>query len=69
MNLIEFFTDILLFWLPFYYVFKAGIIVWLMAPQTKGAEFVYARILRPFLIEKADSIDNELNKLKVYNFL
>lgn len=57
LNIVEFFSDILLFWLPFYYVFKAAGILWLAMPQTKGAVFVYQRILRPFLVSEEKEID------------
>ena len=51
-----------MFWLPFYYVFKAAGILWLALPQTKGAVFVYSRILRPFLIAKEQEIDGAASR-------
>ncbi|KAJ3310338.1 hypothetical protein HDV04_005089 [Boothiomyces sp. JEL0838] len=63
-NLIEFFSDILLFWLPFYYFFKAAIILWLVLPQTMGANFVYSKIIRPFLVAEQNEIDASLDKFK-----
>ncbi|KAI8898463.1 TB2/DP1, HVA22 family-domain-containing protein, partial [Globomyces pollinis-pini] len=70
LNLIEFFSDILLFWLPFYYFFKATIILYLVLPQTRGALTVYQSILRPFLVKEQANIDAALNaginKLKVF---
>lgn len=41
LNVIEFFSDILVFWLPFYYFFKASIILWLVMPQTRVFDFNY----------------------------
>ncbi|KAJ3306429.1 ER membrane protein DP1/Yop1 [Kappamyces sp. JEL0829] len=64
LNLIEFFTDILLFWLPFYYFFKAVLICWLVLPQTMGAMTIYKRFLRPFLLEKEKDIDSSFEKFK-----
>ena len=34
-NVLEFFSDILLFWVPFYFVFKVIGLIYLFAPQTK----------------------------------
>jgi len=64
LNVIEFFSDILLFWLPFYYFFKATIILWLVLPQTQGAHFCYSKVIRPFLIQEQNNIDAEIERLK-----
>ncbi len=34
-NVLEFFSDLLLFWVPFYFVFKVIGLIYLFAPQTK----------------------------------
>ncbi|KAJ1919234.1 ER membrane protein DP1/Yop1 [Mycoemilia scoparia] len=46
-NTIEYFTNFLLYWVPFYYVFKLGFLVWLMAPQFNGARILYLRFISP----------------------
>ncbi|KAJ3414536.1 ER membrane protein DP1/Yop1 [Chytridiales sp. JEL 0842] len=64
LNLIEFFSDILLYWVPFYYTFKAILILYLILPQFKGATVIYNQVLRPYLIQQSNSIDGNINKLK-----
>jgi len=48
-NIIETFADIILYWFPFYYTFKCVFIVWLMLPQTRGAQVVYHKALKPLV--------------------
>lgn len=36
--------------IPFYYVTKAGLILWLYHPQTMGAQSIYAGVIRPFML-------------------
>ncbi|EGG12805.1 TB2/DP1, HVA22 family-domain-containing protein [Melampsora americana] len=48
-NIIETFADIILYWFPFYYTFKCVFIVWLMLPQTRGAQTVYFKALKPLV--------------------
>ncbi|BEI99478.1 hypothetical protein CcaverHIS631_0405210 [Cutaneotrichosporon cavernicola] len=36
----------ILYWVPFYFVFKSIFIVWLFLPSTRGAEVVYFNVLR-----------------------
>ncbi|CAH7689588.1 TB2/DP1, HVA22 family-domain-containing protein [Phakopsora pachyrhizi] len=48
-NILEIFSDILLYWFPFYYTFKCVFIVWLMLPQTRGAQVLYHKALKPLV--------------------
>ena len=64
LNLIEFFTDIVLYWIPFYYIIKAAIILWLSLPQFKGAQLVYTQFLRPFLLANTAKVDSTYEKLR-----
>ena len=41
-GLVEFFTDIFLSWIPFYYLLKCGFLVWCMAPTpNNGSTIIY----------------------------
>ncbi|KAJ3192546.1 hypothetical protein HDU67_005426, partial [Dinochytrium kinnereticum] len=64
LNVLEFFSDILLYWIPFYYVFKAGLIVYLILPQFKGATVIYNTVLRPYLLKEQGSIDEGISKIR-----
>ncbi|PLW05672.1 hypothetical protein PCANC_07106 [Puccinia coronata f. sp. avenae] len=48
-TIIENFSDLILFWFPFYYTFKCIFIVWLMLPQTRGAQTMYQKALKPLV--------------------
>ncbi|CAO3681535.1 hypothetical protein G6F70_001753 [Rhizopus microsporus] len=60
----EYFSDLLLYWFPFYYLFKTLLILWLALPQFRGAEVMYARFLRPYLLNAQIDIDKQAEKLK-----
>ncbi|KAG0358406.1 Receptor expression-enhancing protein 5 [Gamsiella multidivaricata] len=61
---IESFTDILLYWFPFYFFLKTIFLLWLMVPPFNGAALIYVRILRPFLIQHHGRIDNTFRDVK-----
>ncbi|KAJ2488631.1 ER membrane protein DP1/Yop1 [Coemansia sp. RSA 2050] len=46
-NVAEYFTGLLTYWIPFYYVFKLGFLIWLMMPSTRGAEKLYLSTIKP----------------------
>jgi receptor expression-enhancing protein 5/6 len=59
-SLLETFSDVLAESFPTYYAFKFAFLIWLSAPVTRGAEFLYSNFIRPFLLENEKSIDRRL---------
>ncbi|KAJ3169589.1 hypothetical protein HDU88_000780 [Geranomyces variabilis] len=57
LSTLEFFSDFLLRWIPFYYVFKAGAILYMILPQFQGAQFLYLKFFRPYLVSEERIID------------
>jgi len=56
-TLVESATDLLLYWIPFYYLLKIVFLVWLMAPNTKGASVIYENVIAPVLNKYESNID------------
>ena len=52
-TIVETFTDTILYWIPFYFAFKVGFLVWLMLPSHNGAELIYKKVLKPFVAKNA----------------
>ncbi|KAI1321654.1 ER membrane protein DP1/Yop1 [Mortierella claussenii] len=63
-SILESFTDILLYWFPFYFFLKTVFLLWLMLPTFNGAAVVYTRVLRPFLMQHHGEIDSTLRNVK-----
>ncbi|KAF9137050.1 ER membrane protein DP1/Yop1 [Mortierella sp. GBA39] len=63
-SILESFTDVLLYWFPFYFFLKTVLLLWLMLPTFNGATTVYTRILRPFLAQHSGRIDSHLDRVK-----
>ena len=47
--MIEVFLRVLLYWIPFYYAFKAAFLLWCMHPTWRGAEFMYTHFIKDAL--------------------
>lgn len=56
-NVVEFFADIILYWLPFYFLIKAGVILFMIMPQFGGATNLYYKFFRPVLLANMGKID------------
>ena len=56
-------SELLFFWLPFYYPIKLGFLIFLFAPQTKGAIKLYDGLIRPFVIKHQKDIEEGITKL------
>ncbi|ANQ08771.1 Uncharacterized protein PCOAH_00030550 [Plasmodium coatneyi] len=59
----EYLIDIILFWVPFYYLLKLLFLLYLYMPQVRGAETVYNCIIRPILLKHEKTIDDTVQKI------
>ncbi|XP_012670752.1 receptor expression-enhancing protein 6-like [Clupea harengus] len=60
----EFFSDIFLFWFPFYYAGKCVFLLWCMAPVSwNGSQIIYTRLVRPFFLKHESAMDCMVNDL------
>jgi receptor expression-enhancing protein 5/6 len=63
-NIIEYFTDILVYWIPFYYMLKTFTLLWLYLPTFRGAEYVYHSFISPYLTLHQQEIDSAFSDVK-----
>ncbi|ESP05321.1 hypothetical protein LOTGIDRAFT_149167 [Lottia gigantea] len=64
-SLVEFFADIFLFWIPFYWLLKCIFLVWCMVPAPcNGSDTIYNKVIRPFVLRHQDKIDKALDEAK-----
>lgn len=62
-SILEYFSDQLLFWIPFYTLSKCLLLLWLMVPGKNGGTYmVYNKIMRPFVLKHQSEIDKSLAK-------
>ncbi|XP_069578502.1 receptor expression-enhancing protein 6 isoform X1 [Brachyistius frenatus] len=55
----EFFSDIFLYWFPFYYAFKCLFLLWCMAPMSwNGSQVIYNKVVRPVFLRHQSTVDN-----------
>lgn len=60
----EFFSDIFLYWFPFYYAFKCLFLLWCMAPFSwNGSQVLYTHLVRPFFLKHEATVDNMVSDL------
>eukprot|EP00276_Gloeochaete_wittrockiana_P011300 CAMPEP_0184646544 /NCGR_PEP_ID=MMETSP0308-20130426/3243_1 /TAXON_ID=38269 /ORGANISM="Gloeochaete witrockiana, Strain SAG 46.84" /LENGTH=151 /DNA_ID=CAMNT_0027076643 /DNA_START=187 /DNA_END=642 /DNA_ORIENTATION=- len=48
-NVVEYFLDFLVCWLPLYYEFKILFVLWLQLPNLQGALYIYLKYMKPYL--------------------
>jgi len=58
----EFYADMFIFWIPFYYELKLSFFLWLA--YSRGSDILYERVLRPRLTVHEKSIDTALEQVK-----
>ena len=61
-SLLETFSDVLAENFPMYFAFKFAFLIWLSAPMTRGAEFLYQNLVRPILLDNENRIDRRLKQ-------
>uniref|UniRef100_G1M1R6 Receptor expression-enhancing protein n=1 Tax=Ailuropoda melanoleuca TaxID=9646 RepID=G1M1R6_AILME len=64
-SIAEFFSDLFLSWVPFYYMLKCGFLLWCMAPSpSNGAELLYKRVIQPVFLKHESQVDTMVSDLK-----
>ncbi|KAJ8659930.1 hypothetical protein O0I10_004523 [Lichtheimia ornata] len=63
-QLVEFFAGIILYYFPMFYLIKTLFVLWLALPQFRGAEVLYGRFLRPYLLNAQSDIDKHAEQLR-----
>ena len=62
-SLVEFFSEIILDFIPFYWLVKCIFLIWCFAPiPNNGSQFLYNRVIRPVFLKNRKTIDESLNK-------
>ncbi|KAA0183961.1 hypothetical protein HAZT_HAZT009844 [Hyalella azteca] len=62
-SIVEFFSDILLSWMPFYWLAKCLFLVWCYVPTSyNGSDMIYQRIIRPVFLKHQTTIDATVDK-------
>lgn len=62
-SLVEYFTDIFLFWIPLYWFLKCVFLMYLMAPTSwNGSITIYYKIIRPLALRHEKKIDSGLDR-------
>ena len=63
-SVIEFWSDAIFSWFPFYWLAKIVFLVWCFAPvQNNGSVFVYNRIIRRFFLSNKSRIEEATFKI------
>lgn len=62
-SVVEFFSDIIFGWFPFYWLAKILFLVWCFVPiKNNGSMLIYARIVRPFFLRNTSKVDKVLSQ-------
>ncbi|XP_029943100.1 receptor expression-enhancing protein 6-like isoform X2 [Salarias fasciatus] len=63
-GLAEFFSDLFLYWFPFYYAAKCAFLLWCMAPVSwNGSQVLYSRLVRPLFLRHEAAVDGLVSEL------
>merc|ERR1719348_2239692 len=64
-SVMEFFSDIILSWLPFYYLAKMALFTWCMAPiERNGSKFIYGHVILPWFLKNQDRLETAFDRSK-----
>ena len=58
------FNDVIFYclgFIPFFYIVKVALYIWMFHPRTRGAELVYSKAIRPLLLRYEGNIDSYTN--------
>lgn len=60
LNCVEFASDVIVGWFPIYWLVKCLGMLYLYLPMTMGAQKLYTRFIRPFVLKHQGTIDSKI---------
>merc|ERR1711934_345224 len=60
-SVVEFFSDTVVGWVPFYWLIKCAFLLWCMSPM-EGSSVIYTRVIRPYFLKHESAIDDAVRK-------
>ena len=60
-SVVEFFSDILVGWVPFYWLLKCLFLLWCMSPL-EGSTLIYSKVIRPYFLKHESKLDEMVKK-------
>ncbi|CAK9439359.1 uncharacterized protein LODBEIA_P35190 [Lodderomyces beijingensis] len=60
LNVIEFWSKAILYWIPFYYLFKTIFLLYIGVPVTGGAQTIYKTVIKPITDQYVRPIDAKI---------
>jgi len=64
-GIMEYFTDLLLSWVPFYFLAKCAFLIWCMLPMANnGSMVIYHRLIKPFVKKHEKTFDEVIDVAK-----
>ncbi|KDR23434.1 receptor expression-enhancing protein 5-like [Zootermopsis nevadensis] len=63
-SIIEYFSDILIYWFPFYWLIKCLFHIWCFVPlENNGSIIIYNNVIRPWFLKHQEKVDNILDDI------
>ncbi|KAG2374235.1 hypothetical protein C9374_011072 [Naegleria lovaniensis] len=63
-HVFEYYLLVVVVFIPFYWEIKFFFVIWLIAPQTRGATFLYTKYVEPFLNKHEKQIDEQVSSVQ-----
>lgn len=63
LTVVEFPTNILLSWVPFYWLVKSIFMMWMYLPTANGSIFLYERVIKKLYFSYSENVDNVFSKI------
>jgi len=64
LNVVEFFSNTIVHYFPFYWLLKCAFLIYLYLPMTMGAQKLYDGVIRPFHLKHHNKVDGFMNSVQ-----
>mmetsp|Transcript_18794 Transcript_18794/g.24803 ORF Transcript_18794/g.24803 Transcript_18794/m.24803 type:complete len:164 (+) Transcript_18794:157-648(+) len=58
LTIVDPFLDLILRWIPFYYIFKVAFLIWCFHPSSEGANYIFNHFLKHLILTAEESVQS-----------